>query len=210
MKQLIIGALEQLRADAEEFGDLDAALGDGDLGVTVASGAVAVIERLRALNADTTPSDTIRDAAIAFGSANPSTFSALVQGALLQSSTVNLSGLSPIEALQAVLDASASSIAANGRTAPGDKTVLDPLLAVSDELREQTELSPSVYVNLARVAAERTNQLKSSVSLKGRAAWLRDRSIGLADPGSVVLVRFFEALADQNPPGPGDNHGSGI
>ena len=67
---------------ADELRDLDQALGDGDLGITVTLGAEAVIEALSVLPESATPAEIARECAKAFANANPSTMAALVAGGL--------------------------------------------------------------------------------------------------------------------------------
>ena len=79
-------SLAILVESADELRDLDQALGDGDLGITITAGSNAVIAELEKLPADATPTEIARTCAKAFANANPSTMAALVAGALLSGS----------------------------------------------------------------------------------------------------------------------------
>jgi hypothetical protein len=57
---------------ADELGDLDQALGDGDLGITVSLGAKAAQEALAQLPESATPTEVVLACAKAFANANPS------------------------------------------------------------------------------------------------------------------------------------------
>jgi phosphoenolpyruvate---glycerone phosphotransferase subunit DhaL len=86
LKQRIQASLAELVKYADELRDLDQALGDGDLGITVTLGAEAVIEAVSALPDSATPAQIARECAKAFANANPSTMAALVAGGLLAGS----------------------------------------------------------------------------------------------------------------------------
>ena len=88
LKKLVTETMSGMQQHAEELRELDAALGDGDLGVTVSSGAKAVISALNDVSDDATPADVAKSCARAFASANPSTMAALVAGALLAGAKV--------------------------------------------------------------------------------------------------------------------------
>lgn len=197
MFEPILFALGTLKDSAEELRELDAQIGDGDLGVTVSKGADAVIESLSALQPEATLSEVLLTAGRAFGNANPSTFGALTQGGLLAASKATKEASLPLspDSLKIILAAITESISVRGKTQQGDKTVLDPLLASMDTLSENQKLDNRLVSDMASAAAQITDELAASPSKKGRAAWVGARSVGVRDPGSVAYVRFLEALS---------------
>ena len=185
--------LTRLIESADELRDLDAALGDGDLGITIRSGSEAVIAALEPLDDDASPTEIVRASAKAFANANPSTMAALVAGALLAGSRTwgDTTDVSVSEA-QAFVAAAGESIAHRGKTQLGDKTIYDGLDAVAEALTGRTDAGDAVdaAVEAAADAVERTTPLQSR---RGRASWLQERSIGMPDPGATALLRFLEA-----------------
>jgi dihydroxyacetone kinase-like protein len=189
----IDGALVHLEGCADELRDLDAALGDGDLGVTVAAGSRAVRQALAELDGDVLPAQVLKTAAGAFAKANPSTMAALVGGALLAAAR----GLGDAEELDraaaiAVGRAAAESISTRGKAQLGDKTVLDALVPSLDDMESASDAPLAAGVAAARRAVEETRSLQS---MRGRASWLGERSKGLQDPGATAYLRFLEGLA---------------
>lgn len=185
-------ALVHLEGCADELRDLDAALGDGDLGITVASGCQAVREALAGLTDDASPAQVLTTAAAAFARANPSTMAALVGGALLAAAR----GLGDREdvdraAAIAIGRAAAESIATRGKAQLGDKTVLDALVPSLDAMEVAPDAPLAVGIEAARRAVEETRTLQS---MRGRAAWMGERSKGLQDPGATAFLRFLEGL----------------
>lgn len=192
----IRNALADLAKYSDELRDLDAALGDGDLGVTVSLGANSVVTALDGLPDDLSPSEIIQTCAASFAEANPSTLAALVSGALLSGAKlwIGKSEISSID-VAAFMQAAADSIAQRGRTKLGDKTILDAIVPAAQAMANAQ--NPNVALDDAIAAAEKavieTTSLQSS---RGRAAWLQERSIGLQDPGATAfwyLLRSWKA-----------------
>jgi dihydroxyacetone kinase-like protein len=188
-------SLAILTESSDELRDLDQALGDGDLGITVTAGSRAVIAALEDLSDDATPTDIARTCAKAFANANPSTMAALVAGALLSGSRVweAQRDIGVAEAAR-FAKAAAESIAQRGKTEVGDKTILDGIAAASAVLDSDPHPAHVMQevITAASCAVEETTGLQSR---RGRASWLQERSIGLADPGATAFLRFVEAWA---------------
>lgn len=194
----IRGALGELVRYADELRDLDQALGDGDLGITVSLGAKAVIEALEKLPAETTPTEIARACAKAFANANPSTMAALVAGGLLAGSKgwAALQEVSVADA-GAFVHAAGENIANRGKTQLGDKTILDAIMPAAAALAAAPNAAAGLdqAIEAARQAVEQTTPLQSR---RGRASWLQERSIGLQDPGATAFLRFLESWRTAN------------
>jgi D-erythrulose 4-kinase len=195
LRSAFLALAERMPAHTDELRDLDAALGDGDLGLTVSAGASALAGRISELPELITSSALMREAAMAFASANPSTFAALVgSGMLAASTTIDDSRPLDRQAAVAIGRAIAEAIAAKGGAEPGDKTLLDVLLPALDEL-DGGASAEDVHVFLER----RLDEMASWRSRRGRAAWHQERSIGLKDPGSVAVAYALAILIDNGP-----------
>jgi dihydroxyacetone kinase-like protein len=196
----IRNCLAELTTYSDELGELDRALGDGDLGITVSLGAAAVEEALAALPSGTAPSDVVLACAKAFANANPSTMAALVAGALLAGSRVwadspNITG----EQIGQFALAAAESISQRGKSQVGDKTILDAMFPAAEALlNSEPGVTP---LDGAINAAERgVIASKGLQSRRGRASWLQERSIGLQDPGATAFLRFLQSWKSANVP----------
>ena len=188
-------SLVVLIESADELRDLDQALGDGDLGITITAGSNAVIADLEKLPDDATPTEIARTCAKAFANANPSTMAALVAGALLSGSRI-WEGKDEIDLTDgaAFVAAAAASIAQRGKTQVGDKTILDGIAAAADALAGASDGAEARGAAVA-AAGRAVRDTKELQSRRGRASWLQERSIGLADPGATAFQRFVEAWA---------------
>lgn len=178
---------------SDEARELDAALGDGDLGVTISRGAAAARTKIAALDAPTL-TDVVKGAGMAFANANPSTLAALIGGALLAGAKT-LDGIEDLddEHIIALARTAAASIETRGKAALGDKTILDALLPSLDA----AEAAPAGQrlrsaIGAAKAGVHVTTSLQAR---RGRAAWLGERSAGHPDPGATAYLRLLEACA---------------
>jgi phosphoenolpyruvate---glycerone phosphotransferase subunit DhaL len=195
LRDLLTRTLTALPAHAEELRELDAALGDGDLGITVQSGSTAVVKVIGALPETASVSELLLAAGKAFSTANPSTFAALIGGGLLAASkTVTGKGAIDKADALAIGRAVAGRIIERGKSQVGDKTVLDALVPSLDTLEATSGSADVVLDAMIAKSQEQVTATASLQSKKGRAAWVQERSIGHADPGATAYLRFLEAL----------------
>lgn len=200
VRDVVSRALTALQAHADELRGLDAALGDGDLGITVQSGSKAVIAAWAALPAEAAVSDLLLAAGKAFSTANPSTFAALVGGGLLAAAKTvtgkTEAGKVDKADVLAIGRAVAGRIAERGKSQLGDKTVLDALVPSLDVLDAGEGEAPQLLAAMIATAHERIDATAGQQSRKGRAAWVQERSVGHPDPGATAYLRFLECLRD--------------
>ncbi|MBM7502442.1 dihydroxyacetone kinase [Brachybacterium muris] len=192
LRSMLLAITEKLPDHSEELRALDAALGDGDLGITVGSGAKAVHRELKEMPEDAAAEELLRAAGTAFAAANPSTFAALIGGAALAAAEAAGDRVDR-DRLEALLEAFTGRIAERGGAQRGDKTVLDVLHAIGESLA--LEGDPGHPADRARIAVEQTiDAFAAKPSRRGRAAWVGERSIGHRDPGQVAVLRFLDEL----------------
>lgn len=196
LRDLLSRTLASMPEHAEELRELDAALGDGDLGITVQSGSNAVIKAFEALPSEAAVNELLLAAGKAFSTANPSTFAALIGGGLLAAAkaVAGKTSVGKDEALE-IGRAVAARIIERGKSQVGDKTVLDalvPSLDVLESAQGDAKAQLAAMIDKAREQVQATAALRSQ---KGRAAWVQERSVGHADPGATAYLRFLEALA---------------
>ncbi|MCC5949713.1 MAG: DAK2 domain-containing protein [Nitriliruptoraceae bacterium] len=170
-----------------------------DRGDPGAAGAAAVRDAATDLPDDTTVADVLRTAAREIARANPSTMSALLAGGLLKAAKevgedpVDLAGA--VRAGRALFD----SIAAKGKSALGDKTILDALGPSLDALEAAATRDASTTDALDDAIAAASAGIEQTTALagrKGRARWVGERGQGHPDPGAVLYLRFLEVWRD--------------
>jgi phosphoenolpyruvate---glycerone phosphotransferase subunit DhaL len=184
-----------LTALAEQRGvlrDLDAAVGDGDLGITVDKGSAAV----RAALAEQPPGtvgELLRASGAAFAKANPSTMAALVGAGLLAAAkTAGEEQSWTPQLAEKVGRAAMARIAERGKAELGDKTLLDALAPSLDALSRAAE--GQALAEMIAAARSGVDATTSRAGRRGRAAWVGERGNGHPDPGATAYVLFLTCL----------------
>ncbi|MGD9494824.1 MAG: dihydroxyacetone kinase subunit DhaL [Armatimonadota bacterium] len=189
---------EEMPAHRDELRELDAQIGDGDLGITISIGMKAIGDGLAELQAEE-PGVILARSGMNFNRAAASTFGAIFATALM-SAGKHIAGQAEIGAadLPDMLEAAASGVSARGGAQPGEKTILDVLLPMAEALRADQEAAASLP-SAARVmhgacleALERTKQMEAK---HGRGGWLKEKSVGLPDPGATAICMMVEVFA---------------
>lgn len=199
LRAALLAALPSMQGHVDELRELDAALGDGDLGITVGAGSAAIIAAVEQLPDDADATSILRAAAAAFAAANPSTFAALVGSGLLAGADSVPSGTDlALPDVAPLLQVVFARISERGGAQLGDKTLLDVLRPVIDELSAAApadgEIAPDVRERVRAVAEEAVASSSQLQSARGRAAWQGERTVGQKDPGAVAVLRFVEAF----------------
>lgn len=184
-----LGALAQER---DVLRDLDAAVGDGDLGITVDKGSQAIRAALSA-QPPATVGELLRASGAAFAKANPSTMAALVGAGLLAAAKAVTDELSwTPEVAERVGRAAMGRIAERGKAAIGDKTVLDALSPSLDALRDAA--GGDALASMIAAATAGRDATTDQAGRRGRAAWVGDRGSGHPDPGATAYLLFLACL----------------
>jgi dihydroxyacetone kinase-like protein len=94
-------------------------------------------------------------------------------------------------------DAAVAAVQKRGRSSPGQKTLLDVLSPVGDELRSDAPNLARRIVRRAKSAADATVPMRAA---RGCAPFLGERSIGHMDPGAcscaLIITTVCEFLGD--------------
>ncbi len=197
LTRVILSLAEDMIARKDQLTELDAAIGDGDLGVTMVLGFSAIKDTLanaEGLNLQ----EILRKTGLAFADKAASTFGTLTATMFIKASDA-LKGKGVIGAAEfaAMLTAGAEGVEKRGKAKEGDKTVLDALLpaalAAKDAAGNGKPLS--VCLERAREAAQRgaenTVRMRSSA---GRASHFGDRTIGVKDAGAAAFAFMLESI----------------
>jgi dihydroxyacetone kinase-like protein len=180
----------------DEFRNLDAAAGDGDLGITVRSAAAAILEWLAETGPAACCSELLAGIAQVCADTSPSTFGSLVSRGL--NGAARAIGEGQVEGVSSLivgLDAGIAMVKRRGRAELGDKTFLDALIPALEAARGAASVAEALPL-MREAAIAGTEQLVSAVPKHGRAAWVGERARGVPDAGSVVVIRALEALEE--------------
>lgn len=199
--EAVVRTIATVAVDNEKyFGDLDAVVGDGDFGYSMARGFELVLQGWDGF--DRTDIGTfLKKVAVVITSRIGGTSGPIWGTAFLRAGAAAGAAerLSPDQVV-AMLRAAIAGIMARGKSDVGDKTLLDALVPAVDAA-EAAVLEGGTAASALRAAAstarERAEATRSMIAKRGRAAYTGERSIGTLDAGAVAVAVMLEALADQ-------------
>jgi dihydroxyacetone kinase phosphoprotein-dependent L subunit len=199
--EVVVRTIATVAVDNEKyFGDLDAVVGDGDFGYSMARGFELVLSGWD--DFDRADIGTfLKKIAVAITSRIGGTSGPLWGTAFLRAGAAagTADRLEPTQVI-AMLRAAIEGIKVRGKSDVGDKTLLDALVPAVDVLEEQIGVGHDAATALraaAVVARERAEATRSMQAMRGRASYTGERSIGTLDAGAVAVAVMLEALADQ-------------
>ncbi|HEY1971714.1 MAG TPA: dihydroxyacetone kinase subunit DhaL [Pseudonocardia sp.] len=199
--EYVVRTIAQTAVDNErEFGDLDAVVGDGDFGYSLARGFEIVLAEWDELDRST-PSTFLQKIALIIskrvgGTSGPLWGTAFLRAAAAVKGHAELAG----EDTVAMLRAAAEGIKARGKSDLGDKTLLDALIPMTDTiaaaLAEQPPGTPAEIAKIASASARTSADATTGMqALRGRASYTGERSIGSPDAGAVAIAVMAERIA---------------
>lgn len=203
MLERVVRCIAQTAVDNESrFSELDAVVGDGDFGFSLARGFEKVLAELDTLDRSS-PGAFLKRVALVItgrcgGTSGPIWGTAFLRAGAALGDRQELGGAEVVLALRAAF----AGIAQRGGAALGDKTVLDALGPFIDSFEaglgggapEELLAALEQAADAAAQAAEATAAL---VAKRGRAAYTGERSRGVPDPGAVAVAVIARRVASE-------------
>jgi dihydroxyacetone kinase-like protein len=196
----VVHTIAQTAVDNEKyFGELDAVVGDGDFGYSIARG----FEKLL-LDWDTLEYNDIgtflKKVSIIItsrigGTSGPIWGTAFLRAAIAVGDKQELGWQDAIAMLRAAIE----GIKKRGQTDLGDKTLLDALIPAVDRLEQALSSATDTSTSLkqaATAAREHAEATRKLVAKRGRASYAGDRSIGTLDAGAMAMAVMFERVSE--------------
>lgn len=179
----------------QELNALDAAIGDGDHGTTMARGFEAA--RVATLSVETDIGSMLQEAGRALlkagGAAGPLFGTIFVEAGRVATDRSTLASRDVAD----MLAAAAGAVERLGGARPGQKTLIDALQPAAGAARAavlsggSTTRVVAAAADAARAGVEQTRALAAH---HGRARFLGERAIGQADPGAVSVWLMLDTL----------------
>ncbi len=195
--ELVVRAIAQSAVDNETyFCELDAVVGDGDFGYSLARGFEIVLSDWDTMEYSD-PAGLLKKTAIVLnkrigGTSGPIWGTAFLRAGSALNNVPDPSREDVIKALRAAID----GIKQRGSCDLGDKTLLDALSPAVDTL--EAALADGDAEALQRAAAsarESAEATKGMLAQRGRAAYTGERSRDSADAGAIGVAVMFEAVS---------------
>ena len=194
--ELVVRVIAQTAVGNETyFCELDAVVGDGDFGYSLARGFEVVLGDWDAMEYSDV-GGLLKKTAITLskrigGTSGPIWGTAFLRAGGVLTNVTDPGGADVIAALRAAIE----GIKQRGSTDLGDKTLLDALVPAVDEL--EAALGEGAGAALERAAAkarESAEATKGMVAQRGRAAYTGERSRDSVDAGAIGVAVMFEAV----------------
>lgn len=179
--------------------ELDAAIGDGDHGLNLSKGFKAVEEKLNTVSNDNI-GDILKTSGMVLantvvGVAGPLYGTAFLKGAAAvdNKSSIDMSDFFNI------LTEALSGIKMRGKSTEGEKTMIDTLSPVINQLKSDIDEGKDINAMMesmkytARKGMESTRDI---IATKGRASYLKERSIGHKDPGATSMYYILDTICE--------------
>ncbi|MBI9106715.1 MAG: dihydroxyacetone kinase subunit L [Spirochaetales bacterium] len=184
----------------KHFCDLDAVIGDGDFGMTLAKGFRVIKVELEKFEADDIGGLMKSIGMTMLETCGGATGS--LWGAGFRAMGKSAKGKSEAE-LTDISEMTASFIGGMqkvGGAVLGDKTLLDALIPASESMAKDADAGLDIAEAMKNAGAAATmgaDNTKQLIAKKGRATYLGDRSLGYPDAGAEAISVLFKAVNDK-------------
>jgi len=197
--ELVVRTIAQTAVDNEKyFGDLDAVVGDGDFGYSLARGFEKVLEGWDGIDRADVGTFLKKTGMIITsrigGTSGPIWGTAFMRAGMTAGSD-EIDGAKVV----AMLRNAAEGIKARGQSDVGDKTLLDALVPLTDRLEQELTGGADAGTALAGAAAtarEAAEATKTLIAKRGRASYTGERSVGSVDAGAMALAVLTEKISE--------------
>ncbi|MCY6369145.1 dihydroxyacetone kinase subunit DhaL [Clostridium ganghwense] len=182
----------------EELINLDSAIGDGDLGLTMEKGFTKICSEIPSLEGENRVGIIMKKLGFAMANTVPSTMGTLIATTIMKSGdVVKTEEVIEKEHIINMVRASITGVEQRGKAKRGDKTILDALYPALEEgekaLNENKDIK-EVLKELYKGSKKGLEETKDMESMHGKAAAFWEKSIGSQDPGATVIMYIFEAI----------------
>jgi dihydroxyacetone kinase len=186
-----------LLAAAPRLTQLDQAVGDGDLGISLERGARAVQAALSLYPLDD-PAATLFALGVTLQRALGGTSGPLYAAFFLRAAGVLRRGRAgDPETWADAFEAGCAGLAELGGAGPGDRTMLDALLPAAAAFRQTLRAGGTASYALRTAATAAAAAAAATAALlprRGRSSYLGERALGHPDPGAEAVAVWLGAL----------------
>ena len=197
MKAILEQVSEDLKSHAEELRQLDAQLGDGDLGITIEFASQAIADYVKN-SEETDIGKLLGQCAMSINQASPSTFGTILSSAFMGGGRGVMGKTQlTLEDFIAIGEGATENIMKRGKANIGDKTVLDSLAPAVAILKKELAAGTAEPEAIAAAVKAAEEGMKATVNMKakfGRAQWFKDGSQGIQDGGATAMYYLIQSF----------------
>lgn len=198
-RELLLYTAEKMVDSEPLLTELDLKIGDGDHGLGMQRGFAAVRDLLKT---DTFRPKDIGELFLTTGTKMMSSMggaSGAIFGTLFRAGGKAIVGQEDFNAavLSQFLAAGSVGVFARGGAKPGDKTMMDALVAAEKQAEQEKNADlKDALVRIAKAAEEGAESTRNQVAVFGRAKSLGERSLGYVDPGAVSMSLILKYMSE--------------
>jgi len=198
--ELIVRTIADTAIENEKyFAELDGVVGDGDFGISLASGFNKLVDEWNTIDR-TCPGSVLKGVAMVIASKVGGVSGALWGTGFLRAGAVaGTKQELTRDDVMAMLASAVEGMKKRGQSDLGDKTLLDALVPAKDALASVFSSGGSTLEALKRageVARQKTEEIKPWIAKRGRASYTGERSCGTYDAGSIAIAVMAEKIAE--------------
>ena len=196
---IIAAIAKKIEAEKDYLTQLDNEIGDGDHGINLARGFKSVEEKLPTF-ADKDIGAILKGVGMQLVSTVGGASGPLYGTAFMKAGNVCKGKTSlTAEEFAAALEAAIGGVKMRGKAVEGEKTMLDALCPAYKALKEEIDSGKTLTEALAAGvdAAEKGVEFtKTIIATKGRASYLKERSLGHQDPGATSSLFMLQTTLE--------------
>lgn len=197
VKELFFELEKTAKIKKDELIELDSAMGDGDLGITMEKAFTAAREEAEKFDGENI-GKLLKKVGFAMANKAAATMGTLTATAFINAGKA-IDGKKEIDFDDLILmfDHGIKGIKERGKAEVGDKTMLDCLVPANNALKESNESGKNIKEGMKKAvlaAEEGVENTKNMVSQFGRAHYYGEKSKGKKDPGATAAYFFLETL----------------
>ncbi|ABR74939.1 MULTISPECIES: dihydroxyacetone kinase subunit DhaL [Pasteurellaceae] len=198
-RELLLYTAEKMVDSEPTLTELDLKIGDGDHGLGMQRGFAAVRDLLKT---DAFQPKDIGELFLTAGTKMMSSMggaSGAIFGTLFRAGGKAIAGQNTFNAtvLSQFLTAGSAGVFARGGAKPGDKTMMDALVAAEKQAEQEKNADlKDALARVAKAAEDGAESTRDQVAVFGRAKSLGERSLGYVDPGAVSMSLILKYMSE--------------
>lgn len=198
LRKVLLNICRTLKAQETLLTQLDAVVGDGDLGISLARGAKALEDAMDSFDLER-PALALQEISAVLRRALGGTSGPLYAMFALSAGThLATAQVTQLAAWSRAFQAGCDGVMRLGGAQAGERTMLDALLPAASALRNRGQATDAAQC--ARLAADAAAQgadaTRQMLARKGRSSYLGERALGHVDPGAFAVGLWLAAVAE--------------
>ena len=198
VKEILISISKKINEEKDFLTDLDNAIADGDHGMNMARGFLAVEEMLNQTEENDLgiifKNTAMKLISTVGGAAGPLYGTAFLKASAAVSNKTDMNMDDFLLCLQTAIE----GVKFRGKAVQGEKTMLDAMIPAYEAINSSYQETKDIALSFSKgieAAWQGVEYTKTIIATKGRASYIGERSIGHQDPGATSFTFILETIA---------------